>query len=108
MYAVALVAAALAVVSPQSRLENGNAVFRIRLADGAERVRHTGLAAPRRTAIGAYLSCRSGGVGVIYGTAGWRVHGVSVVLADGRREKLHPSTPPDGWSYAGDVWSRVM
>ena len=60
MQAVALLAAALATVTPAPSLDNGAASFSLRFEDGVERVRETALAAPRRTAIGAYLTCRSG------------------------------------------------
>jgi hypothetical protein len=108
MLAVALAAAALATVTPSPRLDDGAARFTLRFPDGIERVRSTGAAAPRRTAIGAYLTCRSGGVGVLYGTAGARVRAVSAILADGRRVRLARSAPPRGWRYSGSVFTRVM
>jgi uncharacterized protein DUF6174 len=108
MHAVALIAAALAVVTPQPKLDHGAAQFRIKLDSGFERVRETPLAKPRGTAIGAYLTCRSGGVGVLYGTAGRRVRAVSAVLADGRRVHLERSVAPSRWRYSGSVFTHVM
>src|SRR5215204_3841815 len=108
MQAVALLAAALATVTPAPSLHDGAARFELHLDGGVERVRETALAAPRRTAIGAYLTCRSGGVGILYGTAGARVRAVSAVLADGRRVRLERSTAPSGWRYGGSVFVRAM
>jgi Family of unknown function (DUF6174) len=108
MQAVALLAAALATVTPAPSLHDGAARFELRFPGGVERVRATALAAPRRTAIGAYLTCRSGGVGVLYGTAGARVRAVSAVLADGRRVRLERSKAPTGWRYRGSVFTRLM
>jgi len=103
-----LAAAALATVTPAPALDGDAAQFRLSFPDGVERVRETALAAPRRTAIGAYLTCRSGGVGVLYGTAGARVRAVSAILADGRRVRLGREAPPSGWRYRGSVFTRVM
>ena len=108
MQTLALLAAAAAVVSPQPRLTDGAAEFRIRLADGVERVRREPLAPPARTAIGAYLTCRSGGTGVLYGTGGRGVAKVKAVLADGRRVTLRREAAPRRWSYRGAVFTRVV
>jgi hypothetical protein len=105
---VALISAALATVTPAPALDGGAARFTLRFPDGIERVRSTAVARPRRTAIGAYLTCRGGGVGVLYGTAGARVRAVSAVLADGRRVRLERSAAPRGWRYAGSVFTRVL
>ena len=107
MLALALLAAASAVVTAQPRLDDGAARFTIRLDNGVERVRSTGLAAPRRTAIGAYLNCGDGGVSVVYGTAGARVRSAKAVLADGRRVNLQRRSAPRGWRYGGSVFTRV-
>ena len=108
MHALALLAAAAAVVSPQPRLSDGAAEFRIRLADGVERVRREPLAPPARTAIGAYLTCRSGGTGVLYGTGGRGVARIRAVLADGRRVTLRREAAPRRWIYRGAVHTRVV
>src|SRR5215213_5336893 len=106
--AALLAAAALGTVVPAPALDHGRAEFRLSFPDGIERVRETAPAAPRRTSVGAYLTCRSGGVGVMYGTAGARVRAVSAVLADGRRVRLQRSAPPAGWRYGGSIFTRVM
>ena len=108
MQAVALVAAALATVTPAPALDHGAAKFNMRFEDGVERVRQTALAGPRRTDIGAYLTCRNGGVGVLYGTAGRRVRAVRAVLADGRHVQLERLQAPSAWDYRGSAFVRAL